>query len=447
MRLLPVLKETFARDHFKAMAADAPSFLLDCTRQVGPDLWLGVGNVTMTVLSSPEALQHVLQKRASVWGRGSTLAETRPLLGSGLVVSDPPLWLRQRRTMQPAFHQAQAARWLELSVQATDRALGRLVPDDVFHVRHALLRLTRETIVQALFSDSLDADADGIAEAFEVIEAFMGARSTLVTKLPVTVPTPQTQRYREAIAFLDERLFGLVARRRAKTHPPAHHQTRLLRATDPDTGEGMSDPQLRDELMNVFIAGHETTANVVTWALALLALHPHEAALVQAEVTRELGTSTPTLESVARLTRVAAVVRETMRLYPPVCLVAREALEDDEVRSVRMRKGSVVLLPLFVTHRTSALWDEPELFRPDRFRSESSTDATVWKFRYLPFGAGPHVCIGMRLALLECAVVLARFFQRGRLTLEAPQSVRHALGATLMVADGLPARFRPHAAD
>lgn len=442
MAPLPSVKETFARHHLKAMTADAPGFLLETMQRVGPDFRLGVGATTMTVLSSPEALRHVLQQRASAWGRGSTLADTRLLLGNGLIASDPPLWLRQRRTMQPAFHHAHSTRWLEVILSATDRCLATLPAGAPFSVRQAMLRLTRETIVETLFSDSLADQAEPIADAFAVIEQVMGERSVSLAKLPLDTPTPQHERFRAAIAFLDEHLFSLIAKRRAQVDPPTDLLTLLLRATDPETGHGMSDQQLRDELMSTFLAGHETTANVLTWAVALLGQHPKQAALVKAELEQVLGSGAPTLESFGQLPRLTAIIRETLRLYPPVWMLAREALEDDEVLSVRMPRGSVVLLTSFLTHRSPSLWREPSTFDPDRFLTETSTDAAAWGFRYLPFGAGPHVCIGNRLALLECLVVLARWLQHGALELDAPDSIRHAVGISLMVADGLPARWR-----
>lgn len=439
MRVFPAVKETFARHHARAMAADAPSFLLETMNRVGPDFWLGVGNVTLTMLSSPEALQHVLHRRATAWGRGSTLADTRPLLGNGLVASDPPLWLAQRRTMQPAFHHAHATKWLELISAATQRCLDAL-PTGSFSVRAQMLRLARESIVEALFSDAFDAEADQLAQAFEAIEGFMGERSLVLAKLPVSV-SPGRERYLEAIRFIDARLSALVQARKAAPSPPLDLLTMLLRAVDPETGQTMSDQQLRDELMTVFLAGHETTANALTWAIALLATHPAEAALVVDEV-RDAGPVT--LATFGRLPRLNAVVREALRLYPPVWIIAREALEDDEVLGVRMPKGSVVMLPVFVTQRSPTLWPEPNAFRPERFLSESSTDATVWKFRYLPFGAGPHVCLGLRFALLECVVVLAGLYQQGTFVLGDPENLRHTVGTTLMVADGLPARFVRH---
>ena len=443
MSLLPSVKETFARHHLRAMTADAPGFLLETMERVGPDFWLGVGNTTMTVLSSPEAMRHVLQQRASAWGRGSALSDTRLLFGNGIIASDPPLWLRQRRTMQPAFHHAHATRWLEVILAATDRCLDALSMNQPFSVRQAMLRLTRESIVHVLFSNTLGADAEPIGEAFAVIEQVMGERAVALAKLPLSTPTAQRERLRTAIGFIDERLFGLIASRRAEAEPPLDLLTMLLRATDPETGERMTDQQLRDELMSTFLAGHETTANVLTWALALLGQNPAEAELAAAEVEQVLGTTAPTMESLSHLPRLNAIIRETMRLYPPVWMIAREALEEDEVRSVRMPRGSVVLLPMFLTHRSTALWDEPAIFKPERFLKETSTDAAAWDFRYLPFGAGPHFCIGNRLALLECVVVLVRWLQRGVVELEAPHSVRHAVGISLMVADGLPAKFRP----
>ncbi len=439
---VPVLKETLTLANGRAMAASAPDFLLGAARRVGPNVKVGVGPLTLTVLAQPEALQHVLQKHAKVWGRGTSVDAIRPLLGNGLPLSDPPLWLTQRRTMQPSFHRAHGPSWVHTMRDVTARALDGLVPGAEVKVRQVMMNVARDVIVRAMFSGSLGEDTRPYDEALGVVEDYV---STVMVpgKLPLWVPTPRHLRFKRAVTFLHAQLQRVIDERRRLEAPPLDLLTLLVQAKDPESGQGMSDQQLRDEVMNIFFAGHETTANLMTWAVYLLSQHPAVHERAEAEVKAVLGQRAPEPEDLPKLTLLASVIRETLRLYPPAWLFARQCFEDTEVAGERFQKGQVVLLVPYVTHRLSTLWSAPDEFDPTRFSTESSTDAATWKYSYLPFGAGPHVCIGNHFALLEATVVLAMLLQRGRFEVLEPGRVKPKMGATLFVGNGLPARFVP----
>ena len=441
---VPLLKETLTLSNARAMASSAPDFLLGAARKVGPNLKVGVGPLTLTVLAEPQALQQVLQKNAKVWGRGTAVDAIRPLLGNGLPLSDPPLWLTQRRTMQPSFHRAQGPNWVHTMREVAAKSLDALTPGGELTTRHLMMTLARDIIVRAMFSQSLGADTTPYDEAFGVVEDYVST-TMIPGKLPLWVPTPKHLRFKRAVTFLHENIQRVIDERRREETPTSDLLTLLLKARDPETGEAMSDQQLRDEVMNIFFAGHETTANLMTWTVFLLSQHPAMLEKVEAEVQTVLGQRALEPEDVPKLAVLNRVIREALRLYPPAWLFARQAFEDTEVAGERFTKGQVVLVLPYVTHRLPTLWSEPDTFDPERFAAESSTDATVWKYAYLPFGAGPHVCIGNHFALLEAAVVLAMLLQRGRLEVLRPEAVRPKMGATLFVGNGLPARFAPRA--
>ena len=441
---VPLLKETLTLSNARAMASSAPDFLLGAARKVGPNLKVGVGPLTLTVLAEPQALQQVLQKNAKVWGRGTAVDAIRPLLGNGLPLSDPPLWLTQRRTMQPSFHRAQGPNWVHTMREVAAKSLDALTPGGELTTRHLMMTLARDIIVRAMFSQSLGADTTPYDEAFGVVEDYVST-TMIPGKLPLWVPTPKHLRFKRAVTFLHENIQRVIDERRREETPTSDLLTLLLKARDPETGEAMSDQQLRDEVMNIFFAGHETTANLMTWTVFLLSQHPAMLEKVEAEVQTVLGQRALEPEDVPKLAVLNRVIREALRLYPPAWLFARQAFEDTEVAGERFTKGQVVLVLPYVTHRLPTLWSEPDTFAPERFAAESSTDAAVWKYAYLPFGAGPHVCIGNHFALLEAAVVLAMLLQRGRLEVLRPEAVRPKMGATLFVGNGLPARFAPRA--
>ncbi|MBL8916077.1 MAG: cytochrome P450 [Archangium sp.] len=436
--MIPHLKETLTLKHARSML-DAPRFLLDTARQSGPAFKVGVGPVTLTVIAEPTMLQQVLQKDARHWGRGTAVDPIRPLLGNGLPLSDPPLWLTQRRTMQPSFHKARGPQWVHVMREMAARSLDALKPNEEISTKTLMMHIARDIIVRAMFSQSLG-DIRPFDDALGEVEAYV-SNALNPAKLPLWVPTPTHVRFKRSTVFLHAEIQRVIEERRKLAEPPVDLLTMLIQATDPETGIGMSDQQLRDEVMNIFFAGHETTANLMTWATYLLAQNPSALERLHAEVKSVLGSRLPEPEDLPKLTWLGCVIRETLRLYPPAWMFARQALESTELDGMKMNKGDVVLVLPWITHRLEKNWANPDAFDPSRFEAQSSTDAGSWKYTYLPFGAGPHVCIGNHFALLEATVVLAMLAQRGRLEPTKPEAVKPKMGATLYADGGLPARL------
>lgn len=438
----PTVKEGLTLPNARAMASDAPGFLLETARRVGPFFRLGAGPLTLPVVAEPELLQHVFQKNSKAYGRGAAYDIYRPLLGNGLPVSDPPVWLYRRRTMQPAFQRGKGPDWVVTIRDATRPHLDALAAGQALEARPFFMNVTRDIIMAALFS-SASVETAGLQETFTSVDAFVGSFGMSPVRLPLWVPTPTNRRFMAAIRRIDELLLGLIERRRADPSPPADLLTTLIRAKDPETGTSLTDVELRDEVVNLFIAGHETTASLLAWCVVALTRWPEARARAQAEVDDVLQGVEPTAERVERLDWLHATVREVLRYFPPAWLQAREVFEADTLRDVTLAPKDRVLLVPYVTHHRADLWDEPERFDPSRFLSERSIDAATWKYRYLPFGAGPHVCIGNHFAVLEAVTVLAMLFQKGHLEAKAPEAERPTMGLALMPSNGVPATFVP----
>ncbi|MDX2009875.1 MAG: cytochrome P450 [Myxococcaceae bacterium] len=436
----PTLKEGLTLPNARAMASDAPGFLLETARRVGPFFRLGAGPLTLPVIAEPELLQHVFQKNSKAYGRGAAYDIFRPLLGNGLPVSDPPVWLYRRRTMQPAFHRGKGPDWVVTIREATAPFIASLTAGQAVEARPFFMSVTRDIIMAALFSSAGGATS-GLQETFTSVDAFVGAFGMSPVRLPLWVPTPTNRRFMAAIRRIDELLLSLIERRRAEASPPADLLTTLIRAKDPETGNALTDVELRDEVVNLFIAGHETTANLLSWSVVALSRWPEVRARAQAEVAEVLEGAPPTAESVEKLDYLHATVREVLRYFPPAWLQAREVFEADTLRDVTLAPKDRVLLVPYITHHRAELWDEPERFDPTRFLKERSIDAATWKYRYLPFGAGPHVCIGNHFAILEAVTVLAMLFQKGHLEAKAPQAERPTMGMALMPSSAVPSTF------
>lgn len=424
------------------LARDIIGYFVDQTDKHGTPLTLRLGGQRrLTLMAHPDELRHVLHTHAKHYVRGSTVDLVRPLLGNGLPLSDGPHWLRQRRTMQPVFTRARIAAMVPVMLRVAERYADQLKPDERLLTFPLMMRLTRDVIVETMFSGTLGDDTAAIDEALATFEAYIGRYSFFPVPVPLWLPTPDNIAFRRAVATLDRLVYGLIAKRRAAGPGEERDDLlgALLAARDPQTGEPMSDTELRDEVLNIFVAGHETTATLLTWTTSRLSLHPEVAARLREEHARVLDGRDPTADDLAKLEYTTAVLQETLRLHPPAFIFARVAERDDVVRGFTVPKGTVCLMSPYLTHRMSAFWPDPERFEPERFLRDRSLGITGGKaFTYLPFGAGPHICIGNHFAMTEAAVILVALLRRVALRVEHPDRVRPGMGALLRVAGGLP---------
>jgi cytochrome P450 len=434
------LREGWLLPNARAMAADAPGFLLEQSRRHGPLFRITAGPMTLTAVGDPTLIQQVLQKNAKAYGRGAAYDFLRPLLGDGLPVTDPPLWLYRRRTMQPAFHKRNMVDWVGAIRDTAEKHLNRLVDGTTVNTRDIMMSLAREIIVRVLLSDSLGAEADRVQEAFQFVDNYVGETGLSPIRIPLWLPTPLHRKYHRSIELIRSQLQRVIDERRRSATPPNDLLTMLLRAKDPETGQSLTDLEVRNEVVTLFIAGHGTTANLLMWTVKLLTEHPDVRKQLQAEVDAVIERPIDG-ETIERLSLVHAVVRESMRIFPPVWLIAREVFEPDRLGDIDLKPKERLLLLPWVIHRRPDLWEQPEAFRPERFLTERSIDAAVWKYTYLPFGAGPHVCIGNHFAVLEAVTILAMLLKRGHLEALQPDAAKPTMTLALTSADGLPARF------
>jgi len=408
--------------------------------RVGTPARIAMGPVgAVTLIAEPDDVRHVLVERARDYPRGAAIDLVRPMLGDGLPLADGEVWLRHRRTMQPAFGRARLEAMVPIVARRAGALADSLVAGDRFRAHDTFMGLTLGITVETMFGASLPDDPTDLASALAAIERYVGRYSLLPFVVPLGLPTPDNRAFRRAIATLDALVAGLVAQGRARTTPAADLLGALLAARDPETDAPLTDREIRDEALNIVYAGHETTANALTWATALLSDHPEVLGRVRAEARDVLGDRLPEPADVDRLVVTTAVVRETLRLYPPAWIFARTAAVDDVIGGRAVPAGSVVMVSPWVTHRLPAWWDEPGRFDPDRFLRDPSLAApAVRPLRYYPFGAGGHQCIGNHLALMEATVILAAIARRAELRVDRPEAARARPGATLGVGGGLP---------
>jgi cytochrome P450 len=403
--------------HVQAMQRDALGFMMRLREQYGDVARFRVFIWQSYLLSHPDHVKHVLQDNNRNYHKGILYQFLKPVVGEGLLTSEDNFWRRQRRIAQPAFHRKTVAGLASAMTEETDEMLsrwsGRARSGETFDLLADLMALTLEIVSRTMLSTDVASEAAAVRESVALLRDHVAYRAFHIFTLPEGFPTPRNRRFARALATVDGIVYGMIEQRRSGEVNADDLLSMLLHATDEETGESMSDKQLRDEVMTIFLAGHETTANALAWTLSLLSQHPDVEERLADEVDRVLSGRTPEVADLPNLPYTKMVIEESLRLYPPAYAFARRALEEDEIAGYRIPKGGGVLVSPWVTHRHPAFWDEPERFDPERFSAERT--ASRPRYAYFPFGGGPRQCIGNEFALMESQLVLAMIAQRFRL--------------------------------
>jgi cytochrome P450 len=391
-------------------------------------------------LRHPDHLYEVLVTRAAQFDKThSAFRKLSEVLGGGLLNSDGERWKRHRRMIQPAFGHARVAGYAAAMVDEAERASARFRDGEEHDVDRAMMELTLAVVCRALFSRDASGDAATVGSAMGAFQA----RLTAPDLVPAWLPSPRRRRVGDAIADLDRIVYDMIAARRTQATPPEPPDLlhMLVTAID-EEGDGgrLTETEVRDELVTLLLAGHETTSNALTWMLYLLSQHSEAEARLHAELDRVLGGRAPALADLDLLPYTEQVVKEAMRLYPPVFVMARQAREDTEIGGYPVPRGSEVVLWIYRTHHDPRWYPDPEAFRPERFAP--GEEANLPRLAYAPFGAGPRTCIGKSFAMIEARLLLAVLAQRFRFTLAPGQRVAPAPRITLGPRYGM--RMRVH---
>ena len=395
-----------------------PLTFLEEVARYGPVAQFRIGPQLIFLLSDPAGIEDVLITHASSFAKGRALERAKRTLGEGLLTSEGAFHLRQRRLVQPAFHKARVAGYAEAMTRAAVAARDRWVDGAPLDLSAEMNRLTLAIVSDTLFGAQVGNNSDtarvqqAITDVMEMFDLVLVPFGDWLVHLPL----PRMRRYRAAQGALDEVVYGIIAARRASGEDRGDLLSMLLHAQDTEgTGGGMTDRQLRDEVITLFLAGHETTANALSWTWVLLARHPEVEQRLHAELDAVLQGRAPSADEVTQLPWTRAVVAESMRLYPPAWTLGRRALEDYHWGGHDIPKGSLILMSQWIVHRDPNFWPEPDRFMPERWQREV-TDRP--RFAYFPFGGGNRVCVGESFAWTEAMIVLATLAGRWRLTLD-----------------------------
>ncbi len=429
-----------------------PQMFVELRAEYGDIYHLRVTTRDVIFVGHPDMIKHVLVDNNRNYHKGFAYSKVAAFLGRGLLTSEGEFWRHQRRLAQPAFHHQRIEHFASTMVESTASMLAgweTLPAHAPFDVSEAMARLTLDIVTRTLFSTAVSPkEMDAVYTILPWLLSETDRRADSLMGLRERLPLPVNRRYWREIERLNQIIFRIIDERRER-EPASGVQANgaqaqdehndllglLMLAEDEETGERMSNEHLRDELMTIVLAGHETTANLLTWTHRLLSEHPTARERLQAEVDEVLGGRAPTLADLPKLAYTRRVLDEALRLYPPAWAISRKAMGDDEIGGYAVPAGAEIFLSQWVTHRHPDFWENPLGFDPDRFLPERSADRP--RFAYWPFGGGPRQCIGNTFALMEGTIILAMITQRYALDLVPSHTIQVEPSITLRPANGV----------
>jgi cytochrome P450 len=420
---------------------DVLTLLLESRQRYGDVVRFRLGPQLIHLVSHPDHIKHVLVTHQHNYNKATRSAgKIRSVTGEGLLTSNGDLWLRQRRLMQPAFQSQRLAAFTELMTETTAAMLKRwrqfAERDMPIDIASEMMRLTCTIVTKALFGADVAKDIGMVEQAATIVMQHTYHRLETLVDLPPFVPTPRNRRFTKALRQLDRLVYRIIGERQGVGQDASDLLSLLLRERDVDTGQGMSQQQVRNETITLLLAGHETTANALTWTWYLLSQHPAAADRVRAEAAEVLADRPMSFLDLPRLGQATRVFQEAMRLYPPIWIMERRVLADDEMGGYHIPKGSTVVLSPYVTHRHPDFWDKPHDFDPERFLPERSANRLA--YAYFPFGGGQRLCIGDKLATMEAQVIIPMVLRAFRLEITPDFKATPKPGITLRTSQGMP---------
>lgn len=422
---------------------DTLGFIERTQREYGDIAWMRFLYVPALFLYHPNEVEYVLATNSRNFIKSITLRSNffHRLVGNGLLTSEGEEWRRQRRLSSPAFHRQRIAAYASTMIEFTERLTSSWREGETRDIHREMMRLTLEIVVRCLFKADVSQDVDQVGNTLKELVKPFASQASLKWIVNNRLPTPYHFRFHALAKKIDKVVYRIIAERRASGKDEGDLVSMLLAARDED-GSQMSDRQLRDEVMTLFLAGHETTALTLAWSWYLLGTHREAEQKFHAELDEVLGGRAPTMADLPRLKFTEQIAKESMRLYPPAFGLGREPIEDCEIGGYRVPAGTQIFLFQWVTQRDPRFYDDPLAFRPERWTEEFVEQLP--KFAYFPFGGGPRGCIGASFAMMEIILCLATIGQKFRLELVPGQRIEIYPAMSLRPKDGVKVVVRGH---
>lgn len=439
-RLPPGPKPRPLLGNLPEFGSDLLGFATSCARDYGDVVRIRLGGFTAYLLNHPDALEYVLLTRYENFVKHSFFwRHVTAIFGQGLLTSEGGAWLSRRKMMAPAFHTSRIRGYGEDMVRFTEQMIDSWSEGETRNVHRDMMALTMRIVGKTLFDSDLTGEEADVGLAFDGVVDEIARRFRRPFFIPDFVPTPGNLRYSRGVRRLDRLIYDIIDEHRTSARDRRDLLSMLMSARDEEGGR-LTDRELRDESVTLFLAGHETTALSLSWTWYLLSAHPAVEDRLLEELGRVLSGRSPTAEDLPELRYTEAIVKESMRLYPPAYAFGREAVEDCEILGYFVPAGTTLLMFPWVIHRDGRYYDDPEAFRPERWTSE--TAAKLPRFAYAPFGGGPRICIGNQFAMMEAMLILATVAPRYQLERLSGRPVEPFTSITLRPEGGVRVRLR-----
>jgi cytochrome P450 len=432
----PGPKGHFLFGNLTAISRDWLGFYSQCAKGYGDIVYARFVHVPILLLVHPREIEYVLVTNSSNFTKSADYRALARVLGNGLLTSEGKLWQRQRILIQPAFRRENILSYAPVMTSAASRMLDSWSYGETRNVHEDLMRLTLEIVGLCLYGAEVAGATERVGKAMQVVTDRFVTDAGQALLFPFDLPDFLATDRARAVSDLNEVIDGIILRRRNPDYARRDLLDMLLQARDAE-GKPMSDAQLRDEVMTLFLAGHETTALALSWTCFLLAKNPHIEANLVEELRTVLGDRPPAPEDLSRLRYTEMVLKEAMRLYPAVWGIGRRALADCEIGGYRVRGGTNIFIFQWLTQRDARFFPDPEAFDPERWREDPVRSGKVPRFAYFPFGAGPRVCVGASFAMMEAMLLLAMIMQRFHLDLVPGHPVEPLASVTLRPKHGI----------
>jgi cytochrome P450 len=391
-------------------------------REYGDLAYFKLGPQPVFLLNHPDYIRDVLITHHKNFMKGEGLQRAKRLLGEGLLTSEGEFHLRQRRLAQPAFHRHRIAGYAATMADYAERMRDQWQDGETRDIAREMMRLTLAIAGKTLFDTDVGSEADEIGNALSQAMALFNRVTLPFSQYLEKLPLPATRRFQKARQRLDSTIYRIIDERRQSGEDRGDLLSMLIQARDEEgDGTGMTDEQLRDEAMTIFLAGHETTANALTWTWYLLSQNPEVEAKLHSEIDELLNGRLPAAEDYPRLRYTEMVFAESMRLYPPAWILGRRALNDYQIGDYHIPARSILLMSQYVMHHDSRYFPDPFKFEPERWAPELKESRP--KFSYFPFGGGTRICIGEHFAWMEGVMVIASIAQRWKMRLSPGQRI------------------------
>lgn len=417
----PTLKLGWLDRRFPMIRLDRLEFLT-AQSKLGDITHFRAGPFTIYFINHPDLIRDVLVVNADKFIKGRALQRSKTMLGMGLLTSEKEFHLRQRRMIQPAFHRTRIAEYTRAMTHFSDAMAETWRDGETLDIDREMMRLTLQIVAKTLFDTDVTKDADDVGRSLTTLVEMFNLLLLPYSEILEKLPFPQSIKLKKARKTLDRIIYRMIDERRASGEDKGDLLSMLLAARDEDDGGQMTNEQVRDEALTLFLAGHETTANALTWTWYLLSQNPEAEAKFHAEVDRVLNGRVPTIDDIPNLKYTEHVLAESMRLFPPAWAIGRQAVEDHELGGFKIAKGSTVLMSPFILQHDARFWDDADKFTPERWETQSVKEAGNRNI-YFPFGGGIRRCIGESFAWSEGILVLATMARKWKLRLDPNQKI------------------------